>query len=106
MTLLRCAGRGSAAGTDDDAAPARRGIEHRVQVRPADSRCDALKQGEVHRADDVAMPRRQRAERAVAQADAVRVGNRLEAMLGECGLHDLARAWVLVTRCPFAATRG
>src|SRR5262249_52504132 len=33
MTLLGCAGRGSGAGTNDDAALARRGIKDRVQTR-------------------------------------------------------------------------
>src|SRR5262245_39415490 len=106
MALLRCGGCGYAASTDDDAAPARRGIEHRVQITPADSGCDALKQREVHRADDIAVPRGQRMERAIAQADAGRAGNRLEAMLGERGLHDLARARVLATLRRPAATSG
>src|SRR5260370_7567119 len=95
MTLQGCAGGGSPAGTNDDAAPARYGIEHRVQVPLADSRRYALKQGEVHRADDIAVPCCERLERAVAEADAVRVVNRLEPFLGHPPIHHLPAPGVL-----------
>jgi predicted small lipoprotein YifL len=105
MTLQGFFG-GFPAGPDDDAAPARCGVKHRVQIPPADSPCDTLKQGEVHRTDDIAVPRGQRVEGAVAQAETASVVNWLEAVLGKRGVHDLPGAAAMAALSRPAATGG